>query len=119
MTPHSTIASAMPRGSAQTYGDTQLSAWIRKAMVTMAALAANPRCFFLYCGQKARAMITLEGVAHILTDETVQGQVFDLSPEMEQKHDLGRKGAALIVDLTQTTGFTPKGTGVSMTRSVP
>ena len=43
------------------------------------------------------------------------GRLFDLAPEVEQRHDLERNGAALIVDVDRVTGSSPRG-GVRMVR---
>jgi hypothetical protein len=44
--------------------------------------------------------------------------VFDLMPEVEQKHDPGHIGAALIIDVERLTGTTPRG-AVRMQAPVP
>lgn len=98
------------RGSVQTYSDYQLSAWLRHGDgAAAAALQANPRCSLLYWDSKVRAMLNFEGLAHISTDETVRNRVYELSPEVEQTHDVDRKGAALIIDITKMSGFTAAG----------
>ncbi len=98
------------RGSVQTYSDHQLSAWLRHGDGgTAQALAANARCALAYWDSRVRAMLNVEGLAKISTDQTVRHRVYDLSPEVEQLHDLDRKGAALIVDITKMSGFTAAG----------
>jgi hypothetical protein len=62
--------------------------------------------------------LTFEGRAHFETDPAIRDRVFDLAPEVEQKHDLRRVGAALLIDVTRVSGATPRG-GVRMQRDVP
>jgi len=105
------------RGSTQVYSDTQLSMWVRHANGGMAnALKKNPLMTLMYRDPPARASLTFEGRAHFETDPDVRDRVFDLAPEVEQKHDPGRTGAALLIDITKVTGNTPRG-GVRMQRS--
>ena len=104
------------RGSTQVYSDTQLSMWVRHANGGMAnALKKNPRMALMYRDPPARTNLSFEGTAHFETDEDVRSRVFDLSPEVEQKHDLARTGAALLIDITRLSGNTPRG-GVRMVR---
>lgn len=104
------------RGSTQVYSDTQLSIWVRHATGGMATtLRKNPLMSLMYRDPPARTSLTFEGTAHFSDDEEVRNRVFDLSPEVEQKHDLERKGAALLIDITRLTGQTPRG-GVRMSR---
>jgi hypothetical protein len=104
------------RGSTQVYSDTQLSMWVRHATGGMAnALKKNPRMALMYRDPPARTNLSFEGTAHFETDEDVRNRVFDLSPEVEQKHDLARTGAALLIDITRLSGNTPRG-GVRMVR---
>jgi hypothetical protein len=105
------------RGSVHTYSDYQLAAWLRHGDGgTAEALAANPRCALAYWDSAVRAMLNIEGLGKVSTDETVRNRVYDMSPEVEQMHDLDRKGAALIVDITKMSGFTSAGM-LSMVRS--
>jgi len=107
------------RGSTQVYSDTQLSIWVRHATGGMAnALKANPRMSLMYRDPPNRTTLTFEGRAHFETDQAIRDRVFDLAPEVEQKHDPGRIGAALLIDVTRLTGSTPRG-GVRMQRDAP
>jgi pyridoxamine 5'-phosphate oxidase-like protein len=104
------------RGSTQVFSDNQLSIWVRHANGGMAnALKKNPRMALMYRDPPARTNLTFEGRAHFETDEGVRNRVFDLVPEVEQKHDPGRIGAALIIDVDRLGGNTPRG-GVRMVR---
>lgn len=40
---------------------------------------------------------------------TVRERVLSLAPEVEQNHDPNRRGAALIIDITQLQGTTVRG----------
>lgn len=105
------------RGSTQAYSDTQLSIWVRHANGGMAnALKKNPQMTLMYRDPPARANLTFEGRAHFESDPEVRDRVFELSPEVEQKHDPGRIGAALIIDISRVSGNTPRG-GVRMQRA--
>jgi uncharacterized pyridoxamine 5'-phosphate oxidase family protein len=105
------------RGSTQVYSDTQLSMWVRHANGGMAnALKKNPQMTLMYRDPPARANVTFEGRAHFETDPEVRDRVFELAPEVEQKHDPGRVGAALLIDITRVSGNTPRG-GVRMQRT--
>jgi hypothetical protein len=105
------------RGSTQVYSDTQLSIWVRHATGGMlGALQRNPRMALMYRDPHGRATLTFQGRAHVETSPDVRDRVFDLTPEVEQKHDLQRQGAALIIDVDRVSGNTPRG-GVRMQRA--
>jgi Pyridoxamine 5'-phosphate oxidase len=107
------------RGSTQAYSDTQLSIWVRHANGGMAnALRSNPRMALMYRDPPARANLTFEGVGHFEADPEVRDRVFELMPEVEQKHDPGRIGACLIIDVLRVNGSTPRG-AVRMQAPVP
>jgi hypothetical protein len=107
------------RGSTQVYSDTQLSIWVRHATGGMAqALQRNPRMALMYRDPPARATLTIEGIAHFESDPEVRDRVFELMPEVEQKHDPGRIGACLLIDVQKLTGSTPRG-AVRMQAAAP
>lgn len=98
------------RGSTQVYSDTQLSIWVRHANGGMAqALRANPRMALMYRDPPARANLTFEGRGHFEADPDVRERIFDLMPEVEQKHDPGHTGACLLIDIERVVGSTPRG----------
>jgi hypothetical protein len=104
------------RGSTQAYSDTQLSIWVRHASGGMAnTLRKNPQMTLMYRDPPARTTLTFEGRAHFEDAQDVRDRVFDLAPEVEQKHDPNRIGAALIIDVLRLSGQTPRG-GVRMVR---
>jgi hypothetical protein len=104
------------RGSTQVYSDTQLSIWVRHANGGMAkALAQNPSMALMYRDPPARTTLTFQGRGRFESSEEVRNRVFELAPEVEQRHDLDRTGAALIIDVDRLTGSSPRG-GVRMAR---
>ena len=104
------------RGSIQAYSDTQLSIWVRHANGGMIkALQKNPSMVLMYRDPPNRTTLTFQGRGHVDDSEEVRNRVFDLAPEVEQRHDLERNGAALIIDLERVMGSTPRG-GVRMVR---
>ncbi|HEY3060526.1 MAG TPA: pyridoxamine 5'-phosphate oxidase family protein [Chloroflexota bacterium] len=105
------------RGSTQVYSDTQLSIWVRHASGGMAnALKKNPNMALMYRDPPARTTLTFQGRGRFVDDEAVRTRVFDLAPEVEQKHDPGRIGAALLIDIDRLQGNTPRG-GVRMQKA--
>jgi hypothetical protein len=98
------------RGSTQVYSDTQLCIWVRNAEGGIVKnVARNPRVSLLYRDSKTRTTLITQGRAHVETSPEVRERVFQLSPEVEQNHDPGRKGAALIIDISQLGGSTVRG----------
>jgi hypothetical protein len=98
------------RGSTQVYSDTQLSIWVRNADGGIVKnMARNNRVSLLYRDSKVRTTLIVQGRGHVETSPEVRERVFQLSPEVEQNHDPGRKGAALIIDITQLGGTTVRG----------
>jgi hypothetical protein len=104
------------RGSTQVFSDTQLSIWVRHANGGMAStLRKNPSMALMYRDPPARTTLTFQGRGHFDDSEEVRNRVFELAPEVEQRHDLGRTGAALIIDIDRLSGSSPRG-GVRMVR---
>ena len=98
------------RGSTQVYSDTQLSIWVRNAGGGIVrAMARNNRVSLLYRDSKVRTTLIIQGRGHVETDPSVRERVFQLSPEVEQNHDPGRKGAALLIDIVTLQGTTVRG----------
>ena len=98
------------RGSTIVYSPTQLAIWTRNADGGLnKVLETNPRITLLYRDSKTRSTIVIEGRGHIATDEETRNRVYEKTPEVEQFHDTGRKGAALIIDVTRMQAGGPKG----------
>ncbi len=105
------------RGSTVVYSDHQLAIWVRNAEGGIVkTVKTNPRISLLYRDSKTRTTLIFQGRGHVETDEETRRRVYDLTPEVEQKHDPGRKGAALIIDITKAQGGGPRG-GVRMERA--
>ncbi len=93
------------RGSLQTYSDTQIGLWARNPTGhTIDAIRANPKVALIY-RSKATPLLQFHGRARITTDEGERERVFTAAPEIERKQDLGRKGIAIIIDLTWIEGI--------------
>lgn len=98
------------RGSVQVFGDAQLCIWVRNADGGIVkAMSRNPRISMLYRDSKSRTTLIIQGTGRVETSPEVRERVFALSPEVEQNHDTGRKGAALIIDITSLAGTTVRG----------
>jgi hypothetical protein len=99
------------RGSTQAYSDTQLCIWVRNAEggLVKAMSGGNPRLSLLYRDSKTRTTLIFQGRGHIERDEAVRARVYELAPEVEQNHDPGRRGVALLIDITQLQGTTVRG----------
>jgi hypothetical protein len=99
------------RGSTQVYGDTQICIWVRNADggIVKACSSGRDKVSLLYRDSKVRTTLIVQGRAHVETDPATRERVYQLSPEVEQNHDTGRKGAALIIDVTSLAGTTARG----------
>jgi hypothetical protein len=98
------------RGSTQVFSDTQLSIWVRNGEGGLpTAIKTNPRVALLYRDSKTRTTLIIQGRAHVESDEATRERVFSLAPEVEQNHDPGHKGAALIIDVDSLQGTTVRG----------
>jgi hypothetical protein len=98
------------RGSTQVFSDTQLCIWVRNAEGgIVSTMARNPRVALLYRDSKTRTTLIIQGTGHVETDQATRDRVFQLAPEVEQNHDPGHKGAALIIDITSLQGTTVRG----------
>jgi hypothetical protein len=98
------------RGSTQVYSPTQLAIWLRSAEGGLnRALATNPKLSLLYRDSRTRSTLIIKGIGRIEDDQAIRDEIFELTPEVEQMHDPGRNGAALIIDITEVRGGTPRG----------
>ena len=89
---------------------TQAAIWLRTAEGGLTkALATNDKLSLLYRDSKTRSTVIFQGRGHIATDEETRRRVYEMTPEVEQFHDTGRKGAALIVDVTRMQAGGPRG----------
>jgi hypothetical protein len=99
------------RGSTQVYSDIQLCIWVRNASggLVSAMQGDNRRLSLLYRDSKLRTTLIIQGQGQVSTDPAVRDRVYELIPEVEQNHDPGRRGAALLIDITQLQGTTVRG----------
>jgi hypothetical protein len=98
------------RGSTLVFSPTQLAIWVRNAEGgIIKALAHNDKLSLLYRDSNSRSTIVVQGRGHVATDEDTRNRLYEMSPEVEQLHDPGRKGAALIIDIVRLQGGGPKG----------
>ena len=98
------------RGSTQVYSDTQLCIWVRNAEGGIVkAMQKNPKLALLFRDSKLRSTLLIQGRGHIESSEDVRNRVYELAPEVEQNHDVNRRGAALIIDVVSLQGTTVRG----------
>jgi hypothetical protein len=98
------------RGSTVVFSPTQLAIWLRSAEGGLnRALAHNDKLSVLYRDSKTRSTVIFQGRGRIATDEETRRRVYELTPEVEQFHDTGRKGAALVIDVTRMQAGGPRG----------
>jgi hypothetical protein len=94
------------RGSTQAYSDTQLAMWIRDPEGgLLKAIVTNPQLALFYRDPKTRHTHQFAGRAHREDDEAVRDIVYANTPEPERNLDLGRRGAAVVVDLDRSEGM--------------
>jgi hypothetical protein len=99
------------RGSVVVYSDSRLALWVRNpAGGLVGAVAERPGLSLLYRDSRTRTTLIVRGQGHIESDPAVRERVFELTPEVEQLHDVTRRGVALIVDVTEIRGTSPTGT---------
>jgi membrane-associated protease RseP (regulator of RpoE activity) len=107
------------RGSLQVFSPTELSIWVRNPKGGLvASVGTNPNVSLLYRDSKLRTTLVIKGQAHVDEGEDARRRAYELAPEVEQLHDPAREGAALIIDVSEISGATPRG-GVLMRRSAP
>jgi hypothetical protein len=51
----------------------------------------------------------IRGRGKLVDDLKIRHQIFELSPEVEQRHDPAMAGAAVLVDVARIHGTSPKG----------
>lgn len=98
------------RGSVQVSGPLELSIWVRKAAGGLVdAVAAHPAVSLLYRDSATRTTLTVVGRAAVTGDPELRAAAYERSPEVEQNHDPGRTGAAVLVAVDRVTGTSPHG----------
>lgn len=98
------------RGSIYTVDGQSLGLWLRQPSGGLAdAIARGQMVSFLYRDSSTRTTLVGMAKGRIATDQGERDEVFDCIPEVEQRHDPGRVGAAAILDLIEMKGTSPKG----------
>lgn len=98
------------RGSVQVYRSTQLCLWVRNSNSGLIrSIRANRPLSLLYRNSPSRTTLTIRGRGTVIEDPIVRRRIFELSPEVEQRHDIGMTGAAVIIDVSRIQGTSPKG----------
>jgi len=98
------------RGSLHTIDGRTLGLWLRKPEGGLAeALREGQTISFLYRDSSTRTTLVGHAKGQIIADEAGRIQIFEGSPEVEQRHDPGRSGAAAILSLISLAGTSPFG----------
>lgn len=99
--PHSSF-----RGSVCVLSGTQVAIWVRDANGGLPrALGTNPHVSLVYNDLRGGGMIIILGTAHVEGDEEIRRRVYELAPEVEETHDIGRNGVAVVVDIDSLQSF--------------
>jgi hypothetical protein len=94
------------RGSVSVIGPRQLGIWLRDASGGLVrSLGSHPHLTFVYSDMRNTNMVTIAGTGHVDADPEVRRKVYELSAEREQFHDLGRRGVAVVVEVTDLLAF--------------
>ena len=94
------------RGSLQTFSDDQVGFWARnREGGTMSNIAANPQVAMVMRNPDTRLVLQLFGRARVAPEGADRDRVYANAPEIEQRADAEKKGAAVIVDLDRVEGF--------------
>lgn len=98
------------RGSTVVFSPTQMGIWLRNAEGGLnRAIEKNQRLSLLYRDSNSRSTVVIQGRGQIESDPEVRRRLYEMTPEVEQLHDPGRKGVALIIDIERLQGGGPKG----------
>ena len=85
------------RGSVQVYSPTELCIWVRNAESGFVrAIRAHRPVSLLYRNSAKRMTLTIRGQAEVVEDAR-RDEIWACSPEVEKRHDTGRKGAAVLI----------------------
>jgi hypothetical protein len=98
------------RGSVQVWSDTELCAWLRDAGSGLVrAVNAGRPLSLLYRDSGTRTTLLIKGRGTIAADTDTRDRVYRQVPEVEQTHDVERRGAALIIQVERIAGTHPDG----------
>jgi hypothetical protein len=93
------------RGSIKTLGPDSLGLWARAGSGLTEAVKHNPNVALMFRDPGARATYQIAGRARVAEDEATRKLIYDLSPEIEQRHDFALIGAAIVIDLDLIEGW--------------
>jgi hypothetical protein len=92
------------------YGPAALCLWARNPKSGLVTAARNGQPLsLLYRNSAKRITLGIRGHGEVADDAPTRERVFALSPEVEQRHDLARNGAAVVVRIDRLQGMTPDG----------
>jgi pyridoxamine 5'-phosphate oxidase-like protein len=98
------------RGSVQVYSPTQVCLWVRNAdSGLIRSIRANRPLSLLYRNSPTRTTLIIRGRGKVIDDQDGRRRVFDMSPEVEQRHDPAMTGAAVVIDVSTINGTSPRG----------
>ena len=98
------------RGSVQVYSPTQLCLWVRNANSGLIrSIRANRPLSLLYRNSVTRTTLIIRGQGKVIDDQDGRRRIFDMAPEVEQRHDTAMTGAAVVIDASTINGTSPKG----------
>jgi general stress protein 26 len=94
------------RGTAQALDPARIAFWTRKPAesTTVRSIATNPAVMLIYANMPKRRHYRIRGHAKLVTDDALNLQVWEQSPELERNADPERKGAAIVVEVTGIMG---------------
>jgi hypothetical protein len=98
------------RGSLYTIDDRRLGLWIRKQKGGLAdAIDAGQIIALLYRDSATRTTLIGKLQGRIITNPKERQTIFEMTPEVEQRHDPRQIGAAAILALIELKGTSPRG----------
>lgn len=98
------------RGSTHVHGQTQLAIWLRNPEGGLQrSIVDRPQLTLMYRDPATRASYMFYGRGAVVSDEEVRNQVYESTPEVEQRFDAERRGLALVIDVDKVDGRGPGG----------
>jgi hypothetical protein len=105
--PHSSL-----RGSTTVLGPTEMGIWVRHADGGLVrAVRQNPSISFFYSDRRANVAVSARGSARVAEDAEDRRRLYERIPEVEQTHDPGCRGVAVLVEVTQMQANLGQGRG--------
>ncbi|MGO9454523.1 MAG: hypothetical protein ACLQDV_26275 [Candidatus Binataceae bacterium] len=63
----------------------------------------------LYRNSVTRTTLIIRGQGKVIDDQDGRRRIFDMAPEVEQRHDTAMTGAAVVIDASTINGTSPMG----------